>query len=244
MTTPSDNTPNGIINDAYADAGLVIEEGQDLTPEQLAKGMRRLRDIILVLQTQGLKLWLQSDTAVTLVAGQQNYTFMPSGDVDMTRPFRVLQGYYLYTTTQVKRPIYPISWEEYLRLGIGGTIAANRGTITQYFVNKQATKLQVSFWLCPDTNEAANGTAHVLLQTQATSPVTLNETVQFPSEWRLALRWALAADLATGQPQAVIERCEAKAEQFRKILEDWDVEDASTSFAPDPRFPGVQNSFH
>lgn len=242
MTTPSINTPNAVIADAFVDCGKV-QEGESPNSEQYVSGMRRLRDLINLWQTQGLKLWVNVDTAVPLVAGQATYSLSPGGDVDMTKPLRVIQGYYLYTATEIRRQFSALSWNDYLSLGQAGTIAANRGTISQYFVNKLATELEVTFWQCPDTEEAANGAAHLLLQCQITNPTALNETVQFPEEWRMALRWGLADDLSTGQPQSVIERCKGRAEQFRNALEGWDVEDASTSFQPDPRMQGMGGSF-
>lgn len=235
MTTPAINTPNGVICDAYQDAGL-IGEGQEPTSEQYAKGMRRLRDLINLWQTQGLKLWVNVDLPVTLTDGTATYTFGPSGSTVMTKPLRVIQAYYLYTSTQVRRPLTVMSWNDYLTLGQAGTIAANRGTVTQYFVDKQATQLSVTLWQCPNSEEASNGTVHLLLQTQITNPIELDETMNFPEEWRMALRWGLADDLATGQPQAIMDRAAAKADVYRRALEDWDVEDAPTQFQPDPRF--------
>lgn len=234
MTTPAINTPIAIIIDAYQDAGILPEESE-ASPEQLAKGMRRLRDLINTWQTQGIKLWLNVDTAVPLVAGQATYTLSPTGSVVMTKPLRVLEGYYLYTATNVRRPLSVLSWNEYLALGQAGVLTSNQGPITQYFVDKQQTTLSVTFWLCPDSNEASLGVAHLLLQTQATNPISLTETMNFPEEWRMALRWGLAAELCTGQPEAIINRCEGKAQFYRNMLEDWDVEDASTKFQPDPR---------
>lgn len=231
---PASNTPNGIITDAMVDAGL-IQLGDSPSSEQLAANMRRLVDVINFEQTQGLKLWVNVDTAVTLTAGQATYTFTPSGDVDMTKPLRVLQGYYLYTSTNVRRPLTVLSWNDYLTLGQAGTLSANRGAINSYFVDKQATTLSVTFWLCPDSTEASNGTAHVLLQTKITNPTNLTETMSFPDEWRMFLRWALADDIATGQPQAIMDRCAGKAAAYRAALEDWDVEDAPTRFTPDNR---------
>jgi hypothetical protein len=125
-----------------------------------------------------------------------------------------------------------MSWDDYLRLGNAGTLTANRGTISQYFVNKLATELQVTFWLCPNAAEAANGTAHVLLQTQVTNPTELDETTVFPEEWRMALRWGLADDWCTGQPQSIMDRCAARAKAYREALEDFETEDAPTQFVP------------
>ena len=232
MTAPADNTPNGVIADAYQDAGL-IQDGDQPGGEQLAKGMRRLRDLINTWQTTGLKLWVNVDTEVPLVALQATYTFKPSGDVNMTKPLRVLEGYYLYATTNIRRPLLPLSWEEWLKLGQVGT--ANAGSITQYFVNKKQTQLDVTFWPAPDANDAANGAGHVLLQVQITNPETLTETMNFPIEWRMALRWGLADDLCTGQPETIMQRCAQKALMYKEILEAWDVEDAPTRFQPDSR---------
>lgn len=235
MTTPALNTPIAITTDAYQDAGILPDDGQELTPEQLAKGLRRLRDLINTWQTQGIKLWLNQDTTVPLTAGTATYTFAPGGTVDMTKPLRVLEGYYLYSATNVRRPLTLLSWNEYLKLGQAGTLSSNQGPVTQYFVDKRQTQLAVTFWLCPNTDEASLGAVHLLLQTQVTNPISLTETMNFPDEWRLALRWGLAADLCTGQPEAIVNRCEGKAEMYRNMLEGWDVEDASTFLQPDPR---------
>ena len=234
MTTPASNTPYPIITDAMQDAGL-LQDGEEPTPEQLAKYMRRLRDVINTAQIGGLKLWLLSDQSITLVAGQAAYSLKPSGDVNMTKPLRALQGYYLYTATNVRRAIWPLSWQEYLTLGQAGTLAGNRGAISQYFVNKLATELQVTFWPCPDATEVANGTAHLLLQTQVTNPIDLTETMLFPEEWRMFLHWGLADEICTGQPTEIMNRCAQRAASYRAALEDWDVEDTATSFQPDSR---------
>jgi len=57
------------------------------------------------------------------------------------------------------------------------------------------------------------------------------------------LRWALAADLSTGQPEAIQNRCMLFAEGYRQALEAWDVEDAPTQFTPDQRVAFLGGSF-
>lgn len=220
-----------IIIFALEDAGI-LQEGDTPSSEQFARGMTRLNDLINMWQTQGLKLWLQTDQSIALVAGQTTYTMKLGGDVAITKPLRVQQGYYL-DTSSVRRPIYPLSWDEWLRL----STVTQQGAVTQYFVNKRATELDVSFWLTPDAT-AATGTAHLLIQQQVTNLVSLTDDMDFPQEWFMALRWGLADDWCTGQPQAVIDRCRERASSFRMALEDWDMEDTPTSFAPDQRFVG------
>lgn len=237
MTTPVTNTPYSIIGSAMREAGL-LQEGDEPNSEQLATHMTRLNEMVNVEQTQGVKLWLQSDQSVTLVASQQKYTFKPSGDVNITKPLRVLQGYYLDSSGTTRRPIYPLAWEEWLRLS-----AINQtGQVSQYFVDKQAAEIDVYFWLIPDAT-AATGTAHLLLENQVTNNISLTATMGFPIEWTLWLRWGLADELTTGQPPAIVQRCAAKAALYREQLEAWDVEDAPTQFAPDQRAAnyGVSN---
>lgn len=234
MTTPADNTPSAIIEDAMTDAGL-LQEGQAPNSEQLAKYSRKLRDLIKVEQTQGIKLWLNVDTSVTLVAGQDTYTFSPTGNIVMVKPMRVIDAYYSDSTSN-RRPIFPISRQEYDLL----SQVTQTGQVTQYFVDKQQSALVVKLWLVPDAT-AATGTVHMVLQVQVTSFTNLTDTMNFPDEWRMFLHWGLADEICTGQPVSIMERCAQKAAMYRTMLEDWDVEDASTRVAPDTR--GQESSF-
>lgn len=228
MTAPADNTPVSIIEDAFQDAGL-LPQGESPNGEQIVSGMRKLTDLINLWQTQGLKLWLNVDTPITLVAGQGTYTMYPGGDVAMVRPMRALDAYYI-DVNGIRRPLIPLSWNDYIRL----SQVNQTGAINSYFINKQQTYLSVFFWLIPDAT-AATGAAHLLLQTQVTNFISVTETMNFPIEWRIALRWGLADELSTGQPQAIMDRCQQRAMQYRDMLENWDVEDAPTRVTPDGR---------
>lgn len=228
MAAPADNTPISIIDDAYRDAGLLME-GDPLNGDQVVNGMRRLTDIINLWQTQGLKLWLNVDTPITLTAGTGTYTLGPTGTVVMVKPPKVIDAYYSDSSGN-RRPLTPLSWSEYVRL----SQITQQGAINSYFVDKQQTVLSVFFWLVPDTT-AATGTAHLLLQTQVTNFISVVETMNFPVEWRIALRWGLADDLSTGQPKEIMDRCQQRAQAYREALENWDVEDAPVRFTPDQR---------
>jgi len=228
MTAPLSNTPLVIISDAYFDAGL-LQEGQLPNSEQIVTGMRKLTDIINLWQTQGLKLWLLRDLPITLQAGLGTYTLGPIGTTPMVKPLRVIECYY-EDAKHIRRPLNPMSWNDYVRL----SQVNQRGQINSYFVDKQQTQLSIFFWLIPD-GQAAGGQAHVVIQQQVANFISVTETMNFPVEWRIALRWGLADELATGQPQAIMDRCQQRAQAYRVMLEDWDVEDASTRFQPDSR---------
>lgn len=224
MTTPNDHTPIAIIQDAYMDAGL-LQEGQSVNSEQIASGLRKLTDMVNIWQTGGLKLWLNVETPVSLVASQSTYTLGPGGSIDMTKPLRVLEAWYEDTNNN-RRPLFPFAWADYARL----SQLTQEGAVSNYFVDKRATDLRIVFWPTPDTT-AATGTAKLLLQTQVTNPISVSETMNFPLEWRIALRWGLADEICTGQPQAIMDRCQQRGAMYRATLEDWDVEDAPVHFA-------------
>ena len=288
MTLPNDNTPLSIISDAYFEAGIT-QEGQLPNSDQIVKGMRKLTDVINFEQTQGLKLWLQQDVPVFLRAGQGVYSMGPGQGINMTKPLRVIQAYYLsavpitagsfnigtlYTiltlgTTDftlvgaqqnqvgatflatgagagtgvasqgIRRPLVELSRNEFTLLSQVNTM----GQTNSYFVDKQQLKLDVYLWLIPDAFTAAQGTVHLITQTQTTNFTTVTETMNFPLEWRIFLMWAMADAVCTGQPSAIMERCAAKTQYYREALEAWDVEDAGTRFSPDPRSQYCANQF-
>ena len=231
MAGATSNTSYGIINDAMVDAGY-LQEGSQANSEQLATYMRRLMDIINLCQTQGLKLFLQELVNIPLVVGQVQYVLGPSGPaVTMNKPQRVLQAY-VTDTSNIRRPLTVLSRDEFTRLS---QISGNNGTINSYFTDKQAEVLNVNFWNPPDSTEVLN-TATVLVQIMAPNPINLEADTLFPQEWRIYLRWALADDICTGQPQAIMDRCQQRAVAYRQMLEDWDVEDAPTYMNMDSRF--------
>ena len=230
MPSPTSNSIYGIINDAMHDAGL-LGEGEEPNSEALATNFRRLNDIINLWQTQGLKLFYLQEVTVPLVASQSLYTLSPTGNVVMPKPSRILQAYVLTAGSNTKRPLDNLSWNEWVTLS---QTTGNDGSISSYFVDKQVNKLKVHFWPPPSAPEAANS-VKLLTQVQATNQINLEDIMEFPQEWRIALRWGLADDISTGQPQAIMDRCQQRSNQYREALEDWDVEDTETTFTVDSR---------
>jgi hypothetical protein len=229
-------TAQRIIQFAMRDAGL-LGEGEEPNSTQLAENLVRLNDLVNLWQTQGLKLFLWQDIGIPLVAGQNFYSIGPAMGVNMTKPLRGLQAYFL-DSNNIRRPLVVLSWDDYMRL----SQVTQSGSINSYFIDKQSTYLNLFLWLAPDATDAT-GTAHLLFQTQTMNSVSLTDAVAFPQEWFLALRWGLADDICTGQPPAIMQRCQVKAQGYREALEGWDVEDAPTYFAPDIRMGYSQGSF-
>jgi hypothetical protein len=232
MVASVSNTVLGIITDAMMDAGI-LQEGSDPNSEQLANNMRRLCDIVNLWQTQGCKLFVLEEMTIDLVDGTSSYTLTAPTVTPPSKHLRILQGR-IETTDGVKRPVYPVSWDEWNRLS-----QSSDGSVVNYFVDKRATSLVIKVWNTPDASEAGNSLI-LLVQKQITNPINLTEDMTFPQEWRIALRWGLADDICTGQPQAIMDRCAERAKTYRTMLEDFDVEDTSTRFEADMQ--GYQGS--
>lgn len=230
MTTPAtDNTGYSIISGAMWKACL-LPEGEDPDSELIAKHTRTLNQLINFMQTEGHKLWLHQDTAVTLIAGTGLYTFGPSGTVVMVKPTQVVDQYYLYSAANggTRRPVFRISRQEWDML----SVTTQQGPITQIFVDPQQLTLNVNTWLTPDANEAT-GTLHLVLRSQVTNFVGITDGMNFPIEWAMALEWGLSKEICQGQPAAVIQRCDAMAAFYMQKLEEWDAEQ-ETSIKPQP----------
>lgn len=230
MTIPADfNTARMVIKFALLECGK-LQRGDEPSSEDYAFYMNKLSGMAFQWQIDGIKLWLQQDLAVTLTAGTALYQLGPGGSFITTKPMRINIGAYYIDTSANKRPLIPLSYDEYIRL----SNVVQQGQINSYFVDKQQTNLNVFFWLTPDAT-AATGTAHVIIQNQVSQPTMLTDTMNFPSEWFQALYWGLADQASTGMPESVIQRCATNAQMYKTTLDNWDVEDASTKFEPDQR---------
>lgn len=236
MTSTNYNTWDRIIRNAYRDAGYT-QEGDDPNSEQFADAQNRLQDLITFEQTQGLKIWQQLDQAIPLIAGQATYSLFTGGGVNIPKPMRILESGYYLDSTGISRDIFMIAKGDYMTLGNKG----QTGQIVQYLVDKLQTQINVTFWLVPDAI-AATGVAHLLIQQQVSQIIKLTDQMNFPQEWFLFLRWLLADDLSTGQPQAIMDRCAGRCAQYRTMIEAWDVEDAPTRFTPDTMQGGMRAS--
>ena len=229
MTTmASASTAQSIIRMAYVDAGL-IESTEEPDGIQYADGMLRLNNLLNYLQTKGLKLWLIEDISIPLVAGKGIYKMGPAGDYVITKPLRIVQAYYL-NSTNVQLPLVNMSYSDFKTLSQVNI----QGAISNYMIDRQLMTTDVYVLNVPDA-VTATGTLHVITRTQTPQMVSLSDNTMFPPEWALALEWGLADLLVTGQPEAIVKRCEDKAKFFREELEAFDVEDSSVLFSPDNR---------
>ncbi len=231
MTAPAVtfNTAALIVQRGMRHAGK-LARGSEPSSEDYAEYLVTLNRLVNLWQTQGIKLFLLQDTSITLVASQAQYILGPGLGVDMSRPLELTEAYYKDSSGNV-RPLIKAAWADWVLLPKAST---NVGAVAQVFVDKQSSLWNVWMWPTPDTT-AATGTAHLVLRTQATELVSITDATIFPQEWFMALEWGLADEICTGQPQAIMDRCEKRAAAYRTALENFDVEDAPTQFQPEIR---------
>lgn len=222
-----------IIQQAMEDAGL-LQEGQTPNSTQQANYLLRINDIINYTQTLGLALYLIQDVTIPLTVGQGLYTLMVGGDVNMAKPSQVIDGYYS-DVNNIQRPLIPLSWNEWIRL----SQPSITGQINSWFADKKADRVNIHLWNVPDSN-AATGTVHLVVRTQATNLASVSDNIMFAPEWGIYLHWALADEISTGQPEAIQSKCATKRQKYLEDLLAFDTEDASVQFQPDSRgqYPG------
>jgi len=232
-------TRNQIIEAALR--GLaVLEEGAQPTATALENGSFALNLIMKKWQTHGIKLWTITELTIPLTANQTTYNIGPAGsaptvDLVTDKPLRLIQSFLRNTSVspQVDIPMTIISQQEYNILGS----KFSTGTTNSVFYMPYTTYGTVSVFLTPDTNTATNYDLHLTVQRPIYDIKNANDNFDFPSEWFLALKWALMAEMASDYDKTLQDKTyyDGKALQFQKDLEDWDIEHSSTFFQPDVR---------
>lgn len=230
MTVSVYNSVDRIVKMAMFDAGL-LEENADPTSEQQGHNVQRLADMMQIWQLEGCKLHLLRDVVMPLVLNQGVYNLGPGAPLNIIKPLRIESAYWVDAQQTTSREIFRVERYDWDRL----PPAQANGTVTQFYEDRQLTAINLYLWNKPSATDVA-GTLHLTVRVPGAGgiagvgdPITSN----FPIEWAMALRWGLAADLATGQPDSIVQRCERMAAYYKTILENYDVEQGGVIFQPD-----------
>jgi len=191
--------------------------------------------------TDGIKLWTYNEYVLPLVASQTSYVIGPSGPgLVGDKPLRLIQGQGLTflrntsVTPNIDTPMQILSRQEYLSLGS----KFSTGTTNSVYLDVGKTSSTLYVYLTPDATTATNYQLHFTAQRPINDILTSTDVPDFPNEWMQALVWGLADQLAIEFDVPANHRQEIlmRAEKYKSMLEDWDVEASSTMFIPDYRF--------
>lgn len=225
-------TATAIVTAGYRDAQK-LGRGASLPADQLQEGLDRLNDMKNLWQTQGLKLFLEDEVTIPMQVMKQTYSMMPGGDLSIVRPLQVKSASFTDSGGST-RPLTPIGRDDWSSL----TNRTQSGQVTQFFAEKLYDRLNLNLWYAPDAT-AATGTLMAVIRISTTDLVVGSDTLLFPPEWAIALRWGIADEVSYGMPPELQQRCQTRAQAYRQALEDFDVEDVETTFQPDGRYtPG------
>ena len=135
----------------------------------------------------------------------------------------------LYQQSGNEQTIQLLDWSDYNN---GLPNKTTPGTTVQVYYQPKLTTGTMAVWPPTDTVKDA-----VLFRYQA--PIDIfdagTEASDFPAEWIIALGWGLAAELALsyGTSESRIGYIEAKADEKKQEVLDWDQTNASIFLVPD-----------
>lgn len=206
-----------------------IDVGATPTTNQTDDATDALDDLIKEWQADGLRLWAQEDLTITMTASKSSYSIGPtSADVTNDRPMRVIYGRLHNTSSGDDIPLLQYSRWDYNNLGN----KTNTGTPNSFYYDPQIPNGNLYLYNVPDSTAASTYSVILTYQKPVTDITYSTTSLVYPDEWFQALKWGLAAELLTeyGYPLNEGQYIIAKAEYYKRRLEDWDQEQASTRF--------------
>lgn len=224
----------------------VLEIGDVPDAATITNANMSLNLLVKQMSTEGLKIWKTSELIIPLVANQTKYILGGASSALMydtqaptvattDRPLKVIQGWYrnLQVTPNIDTPFMVVSKDEYNTLGS----KFSTGTANTVFYDTKALNGILYVFLTPDINAATNLELHLVAQMPLNDIISAGDIPDFPNEWMNTLVWNLADQLSLeyGVPMNTRQEITNRATAYRQLLNDWDVEIASTFFAPDFR---------
>lgn len=238
MTTTYSITRDEIILSALRKLGAVepADTSSTIDPNIVTNCAQALNLMVKQWMTEGIKLWTVTEVSFPLVASQTSYTAGPSGcDITTDKPLRILQAWIRNNVLSpaVDIPLNIMSRQEYNMLGS----KFSQGTANSIWLNPGLTSSTIKLFLTPNAITVSTYTVYMVVQQPVADIPTSGTVPAFPNEWMQALVWGLADQLALEYGLPVNHRQEvlAKAEKYRELLMDWDVENESVFFVPDIR---------
>lgn len=216
-------TAEQLINAAYRKTGI-MGKGQVADSEELEYGLQALNLIIPALRTRGMQLWKLNTRTLPLVADTQEYTV-----TQPNKAFKIHEAWILPGTTGSKIPVEQISVFNYNILP-----TTSSGTPVKIAYTPKNTTGTIYIWPKPSTTVASTYTFQYVSLDELEVVTDTSQTLDFPSEWHLALVWAIAAQLAIELNVPIQDRQEIKKNYEEAVIlaESGGTEEASIYVQP------------
>jgi hypothetical protein len=230
----------------------VLEIGDQPDANSISNASMSLNLLIKQLNTEGLKLWKNSELIIPLTANKTVYTLGGAGSDLMydslapttpitDRPLKAIQGFYrnLSTVPNIDTTLMLLSKQEYNTLGS----KFSTGTANSVFYDIKALNGLLYVYLTPDSYSQTSLELHLVAQMPLNDVNKSSDVPDFPNEWMNCLVWNLADQLSLeyGVPMNTRQEIASRALLYKQQLTDWDVEASSTFFQPDFRFTNASS---
>jgi hypothetical protein len=224
----------------------VLEIGDSPDTNTTNNAQMTLNLLIKQYNTEGLKLWKNSELIIPLTTGKTSYILGGSTSTLMydslnptvaitDKPLKAIQGFYrnVQVTPNIDTPLLLISKQEYNMLGS----KFSTGIANTMFYDPRNLYGVLYVYLTPDANASTNIQVHLVCQMPLNDINATTDIPDFPVEWMNCLVWGLADELALqyGVPLNARQEIAQRAMMYKEKLSDWDVEYNSTFFMPDFR---------
>lgn len=211
-----------------------IQAGGTPTATQLSDMSDTLDDIIQALSADGLRLWVQNDLTLPLVAAQSLYSIGTSAaDLNTARPQRVFSARLRTISDGTDTPLVCYSRSDYNLL----SNKSQTGVPNAIYYDPKLPNGQLYVYLVPDATVASTYEIILTVQQPLETVTSSSTAITFPNEWFEALKWLMcdALSLDYGVSGEEYQLIAAKAQYWRNKLEDWDQEESSVRFSRDVR---------
>ena len=232
MSTSGDTTfglvTNTIIEEACSLCGIA-SEGESVSAYTYADAKRSLNLIAKAWSAED-HLYLRTEASVTLVAAQASYAL---ASLFSQKPLRVLSVRRKITSGSIETPLLEWSRQEYFDQP-NKTVAS---VPTAFYFDPQRTTGTLYIWPTASTAVAAAQTLSVTYARRIEDFDNSSDDPDLPSEWTLALAYALAEQLALKhhRPPDLRREIAERAAFYKAAIESWDTEPASLYLQPDWR---------
>lgn len=229
-------TRDQVINSSLRKLG-VLSDAQTAGTNDLTNCAQALNIMLKQWEQKGYKGWLYASVTFPFVVSQSAYTIGPSGaDVTTDRPVRVAQAWWQDSSTN-KTPMVPVSREEFLRLTPSNSTGQPTSWYYQPTIATTAAASKGTFNVWPAPIEVNGQSFGISVQRPIFDITSASQEFDVPQPVFAALVWGLADAVGTeyGANERVLMRIEKRANQYIEEAFNFEEEDASVFFQPNPQ---------
>lgn len=218
-----------LINAAYRKL-LVLSEGQVANATQLINGAQAMNTLVAEFRSLGMPLWARKERAITMVAGQRDYTLGIGQAINTAYPLHIHEAVLKIGTDESQIDVNMLARQDFNLLPTtSGGVPVN--ATYQPLINSGV----FSVWPTPETGISA--TITITYQAPFQYFIAGTDTPDFPEEWHNALIYGTAVLLAPENGLPLQDRTMLTQEagsHLSRALEGG-AEDGSVFFGPSQR---------